>query len=178
MRYNSLGFVLARRDYSESDRILVLFTQKYGKISVIAKGVRKLSSRKRGHLEIFSYIKFSASRSAGMDILTEAELVDGFDRIRKDLRRVALAYYFVEIINKILPEEEKNEKIFDLLLFYLERLKRENELKLFRKDFVCDMLVEAGFWPKGKKLADPDSALLDVLERASTSERVGRRILS
>ena len=42
----------------EADRILIIFSKKYGKITLLAKGIRKLGSRKRGHLEIFSKVKF------------------------------------------------------------------------------------------------------------------------
>ena len=49
--YTSEGIVLARKRYSEADRILSIFSKTFGKNVYIAKGVRKPRSRKRGHLE-------------------------------------------------------------------------------------------------------------------------------
>jgi len=61
--YSSKGIVLAKRNFSETDRIIVLYTKNLGKISLIAKGVRKLKSRKRGSLEVFNLISFSAAKT-------------------------------------------------------------------------------------------------------------------
>ena len=78
--YSSEGIILARKNYSEADRILTCFSKSYGKISLLAKGIRKLKSKKRGHLEVFSHIKFSASRGHGMDIITEVETINTFSK--------------------------------------------------------------------------------------------------
>ncbi|MFH1792345.1 MAG: DNA repair protein RecO, partial [Patescibacteria group bacterium] len=56
--YSTEAIILATKDYSEADRILVVYTKDFGKLSLIAKGVRKTTSKKRGHLEIFNYLKF------------------------------------------------------------------------------------------------------------------------
>ncbi len=111
-RYSSEGIVLARRSYSEADRILVVYSRNYGKISFMAKGVRKPKSRKRGSLEIFSHIKFSAARGRNLDIIEEVEIIDSFQTIRKSLKRVAVAYYLMEVVVRVTREDKKNEKFF------------------------------------------------------------------
>ena len=78
---------MARQNYSEADRILKLFTKHYGKVSIIAKGVRKPKSRKRGSLEVFGHIKFAASRGKNLDLMTEVEIIDSFELVRKSLKR-------------------------------------------------------------------------------------------
>ena len=59
--YTSEGIVLARRNYGEADRILVIYSKNFGRVSYMAKGVRRPKSRKRGHIEVFNYIKFQAN---------------------------------------------------------------------------------------------------------------------
>ena len=54
--YRTHALVLRRRDYHDADRILTLFTPSMGKLEVIAKGVRKPTSHKAGHLELFTHI--------------------------------------------------------------------------------------------------------------------------
>src|SRR3989344_4382805 len=132
--YSSEGFVLSRVKYGEADRIITIFSRKYGKISMIAKGVRKLASRKRGALENFSSIKFSAASGKNLDILTEVEIINSYENIRNNLKKVALAYYFSEVIVKITREDEVNETLFDLLAKYLEILGKDVQLKKLRKD--------------------------------------------
>ena len=177
-RYSTEGIVLARRNYSEADRILVIYTKNYGKISLIAKGVRKLNSRKRGHLEVFSYLKFSAARGKNLDILTEAEIIDSFPKVREDLKKVAVAYYLMEVAGRTTRDGEPNTEVFGIILEYLKRLKKEEKLRKLRLDFILELLTDIGFWPKGKIMDNPDKVLEEVVEREISSARVGKKLLS
>jgi len=167
-----------RKSYSEADRIVVIFTKKYGKVSFIAKGVRRLNSKKRGSLEVFSHLKFSAARGKSLDILTEVEIINSFSEIRKDLKKVAIAYFIVEVLGRLTREDEKNERLFKLLLNYLKGLKKETNLKRYRKKYIFEVLTLLGFWPKAKPMPTPDATLREVVERELSSARVGKKILS
>ena len=177
-RYSSEGIVLARRSYSEADRILVVYSKNYGKISFMAKGVRKPKSRKRGSLEVFSHIKFSAARGRNLDIIEEAEIIDSFQTIRKSLKKVAVAYYLMEVVGRVTREDEKNEKFFILILKYLQNLKTTKSLRKLREEFIFQTLVLLGFWPKGRRMDNPDKILENVVEREINSIRVGKKLLS
>jgi DNA repair protein RecO (recombination protein O) len=176
-KYSSTGIVLARRNYAEADRIVVLFSKDFGKLFVLAKGVRKLKSRKRGSIEIFSHIRFSATKSRGLDFLTEVESIDNFESTRSDIKKVLLAYYFAEVIGRLSQEEKKNDMLFEYFLNTLKKLEKEAKLKKFRHDFIYKVLVISGFWPKGKKIDDADRLLENILERKVSSQRVGKSIL-
>jgi len=176
--YSSEGIVLARRNYGEADRILVVYTKKLGKISLIAKGVRKPISKKRASLEIFSYIKFAAASGKNLDLITEVETIDSFILIRQDLRKTSLAYFFMEAVGRTSHEGGPNHEVFDLLLKNLIILKKASQLKNIRLKFILDLLTVLGFWPKGKKMENPDFALTEVIEREMNSYRVGKKLLS
>lgn len=169
---------MAKKNYGEADRIFSIYTKDHGRLSLIAKGVRKTGSRKRGHLEVFNKIKFSAVATRGIDLITEAEIVNTYQEIRKKLNKISLAYYFMEVIGRTTHEKEVNGQLFDFLENYLEKLTKERKLKKLRTDFIYELLVITGFWPKGKKLINPDETLRDVVERNISSQRVGKRILS
>jgi DNA repair protein RecO (recombination protein O) len=175
--YSSEGVVLGRKNYGEADRILSVYSKDHGRIALIAKGIRRPKSRKRGHLEVFSLVRFQATVGHGIDLMTEADIADDFKEIRKSLAKVSLAYYFMEVVGKITHESEKNEELFDLILGSLNKLKSETKLKEMRLDFVLKLLIIMGYWPHGQKLANPDEALEEVIERQIYSERVGRRML-
>lgn len=170
--------MLSRKNYSEADRILVLFTKHLGKVSVIAKGVRKPKSKKRSSIEVFSKIKFSAVKSRSLDIITEADLLEYWQDIRINLKKVSVAYFFVETVQKLTQEEEKNEKFYSLLVKSLERLRLKPNLKAQRQQFVYNTLVLMGYWPEGKPLQNFDQVLEDVVEREMTSKRVGKIVNS
>lgn len=176
--YSDEALVLARRNYGEADRILVVFTKNHGRISLIAKGVRKPTSRKRGGVEIFNHIKFQANKGKGLDLVTEVEVIDSFKEIRDNLEKVSVAYYFAETVGKTTHDNEPHEAVFYLLLDSLHFLKKEKMLKSFRLDFARNLLVELGFWPKGQTLPNPDAKLEEVIERNLSTLRVGKKLVS
>ena len=175
-RFSSEAIVLLRKNYSEADRILTVFSKDYGKLSLMAKGVRKPKSRKRGALEVFSQLRFSAARGKNLDIVTEVEIIDSFNSIRGDLKKVSVAYFFVETIEKLTREGEKNVEVYKLLLRYLGNLNTSDSLRKLRELYIYDALVLLGYWPKGKKLDNPDQALENVTERNMASVRVGKEL--
>lgn len=175
--YSSEGIVLSRKNYGEADRILIVFSKNFGKLSLLAKGIRKIKSKKRGHLEIFSKIKFSAIKGHGFDIMTEAETINDFAGVRINLNKISLAYYFCEVVNKITHEDGRPSTIYGLLSTALEELEQETELKKLRMKFIYDLLTEMGYWPVGEKIIDADIVLDDVLERKINSVRVGKAVL-
>ena len=175
-RYSSEAIILQRRNYSEADRIITLFTKDYGRLTILAKGVRKPSSRKRGSLEVFSRIKFSAARGKGFDLMTESELVDAYVDIRKDMKKVSVAYFMLETARRLTEEEEQQREFYAYLLQSFDRLVTTEKLRSFRKSFIRESLTIMGFWPDGKELEDPDSELEKVVEREMTTKRVGKLV--
>lgn len=175
--YTSVGIILGKRNLGEADKIITLFSKDFGKISMVAKGVRRPKSRKRGHLEIFNLIKFQGISGKSMDIIVEAEVIEDFKKVRSSLKKISLAYYFCEVISKITNDNEGNTNIYELLLKNLRNLKTESLLKKQRLSFVHDLLVITGYHPQGETLVNHDQVLEDVIERKINSQRVGKRML-
>jgi DNA repair protein RecO (recombination protein O) len=176
--YSGEAIVLGRKNYGEADRIVSVYSKDHGRTALIAKGIRRPESRKRGHLEIFSLLKFQAVSGRGIDLMTEADIIDDFKEIRKNLSKISLAYYFMEVIGKITHEQEQNIDLFNLILDSLNKLKTETKLKKLRLDFVLKLLTTMGYWPEGKVLPNPDEVLEEVIERQIYAQRVGKRMLS
>lgn len=175
--YSGEGIILARRNFGEADRILVIYSKDHGKISLIAKGVRKPKSRKRGHIEVFSQLRFQAIKTGSLDIITEAETINSFEDIRTDLKKISVAYYFVEIIGKSAHEGEKNSEVYYLLVDHLSQLSNSTATGVLRKSFLTKLLTMLGYWPLGVKMDDPDKVLEEVVERKINSARVGKKVL-
>lgn len=168
---------MGRRDFGEADRILIVYTKSFGKVSLLAKGVRRPKSRKRGHIEVFNFVRFQSTEGRGINLMTEAEVIDDFKEIRRSLKRISLAYYLMEVTGRITHEGEPNVELFNLILETLTMLKKATELRKLRLNFVNRALVILGFWPKDRVLPDPDEKLEEVIERQIYSERVGRRMI-
>ena len=127
--YSTPGVILATRSFSEADRLIVIYSLNYGKVTVIAKGVRKPKSKKGRNVEVFNIIKFAAARGKSLDILTEVESVNVHKKVRDDLKKAAVAYYFIETIGRITQDEEKNRDLYYLIEDYLTRLEDSKNLK-------------------------------------------------
>ncbi len=175
--YTSTGIVLSSIKYSEADRILKIYSKNYGKLSLIAKGVRKPISKKRGSLEVFNAVNFHATWSATIGLITEVEMINSFEGIRKDLNKMSLAYFYCEVIEKLTREGSNNYKLYNLLFNAFIQLEESKGYKIKKDKFIYDVLVELGFWPLGQKIIDPDSALENVIERKLSSVRVGKKVL-
>lgn len=176
--YTSEGMVLTRRNFGEADRILSVFSKDKGRISVIAKGVRKTKSRKRGHIEVFSQIKFQVVSGHGLDIMTEVEIINDFKNVRKSLKKISLAYYFTEVVGKITHEGETNTDLYNLIIDTFARLEETHELKKLRLEFLQKILTLLGYHPKDIAILNLDEKLEEVTERQIFSERVGKRMIS
>src|SRR5687768_9809563 len=94
--YRTEAIVLRRTDFGEADRLLTLFSRELGKIKAIAKGARKPQSRKTGHVELFMRTQFLIAQGRDLDIITQAEMVEGYQALREDLVRTTYASYAVE----------------------------------------------------------------------------------
>lgn len=146
--YRVEAVVLKRRDMGEADRLLTCFTRDRGKLTLIAKGIRRPTSRKAGHLELFSHARLLVARGRTWDIVTQAEAVQVFLPLREDLLRTSYAYYVAELLDRFTQEQDENQPMFELLLETLGRLCEAQELRLPVRYFELHLLRLAGFQPE------------------------------
>ncbi|MEA3459269.1 MAG: DNA repair protein RecO [Chloroflexota bacterium] len=146
--YRTEAIVLRRRDFFEADRLLAIYTPKFGKIWAIAKGIRKPTSRKSGHLELFTHSQLLIAKGRELDIITQAETIHAFLPLREDLLRTTYAYYIAELLDKFVEEGVEDRSLFDLLLATLGRLGEENDLALTARFFELRLLALVGYRPQ------------------------------
>jgi DNA repair protein RecO (recombination protein O) len=168
--YRIQAVVLGHIEFGEADRILKLFTYERGKITAIAKGIRKIRSRKAGHLEPFTHVNLFLAKGKSLDIITQAETVTPYMRIRGDLNRIAYAAYVVEVLDRFTYEESQNIGIFKLLTNTLERLDKVENLETVIHHFEIRLLSLLGFKPQlfecvncGKKIQEQDQFISSLV---------------
>lgn len=140
--------VLRHQDWSEADRLLWLFTREQGKLRAVAKGVRKMRSRKAGHLEPFIRVSLLLAEGRDLPIITQAEAQETFIPLREDLVRMGYAAYVVELLDRFTYEEGENSSLYRLLVETLERLSQETELGLAVRYYEIRLLDLVGFRPQ------------------------------
>jgi DNA repair protein RecO (recombination protein O) len=146
--YRAEGIVLSRRDFGEADRLLTVFTREYGKLEQIAKGVRRPSSRKAGHLELFTRVQLLAARGRELDILTQVEAIETYPQLSKDLQLVGQASYILELVKLFTVQGEVNHEIYRLLVETLERLNSGVPPSKATRYFELRLLELAGYRPE------------------------------
>lgn len=166
--YKTEGIILKRTNFGEGDRIITAFTKHYGKLKFLAKGVRKITSRRGPNIELFNWVTLFLARGRNFDILTEAEVKNTFSPLRKDLTKVGMAYQLCELIDALCPEKQENKEVFRLLTQTFGDLSvgnYETEAKILA-DFELELITELGYWPRGSMPpADLEKFIEGILQR-------------
>jgi len=141
--------VLRHSDYGEADRTLTLYTRQLGKARAIAKGARKMASRKAGHIEPFTHVKLQLARGRDVLIVTQAETVDAYLPLRDDLILTSQASYMLELLDRFTyVDETENSSIFRLLTDSLSRLASGHDVWLVIRYYEMRLLDYLGFRPQ------------------------------
>jgi len=124
------AILLRRIEYGDHDFIITFMTRDRGKVTVMAKNAKKSVKRFSGSLDLFSFnhiqCRLPKKNRDAMITLVQTELENGFGNIRYDVYKTAYASYWVEMVNLWLEEGKPQPKVYDLLLFSLERLHRSD----------------------------------------------------
>jgi recombinational DNA repair protein (RecF pathway) len=126
--FRTEGIVIKRKNYGEADRILTVLTRDYGKLSVKASGVRKITSRRSSHIELLNYVSLGLYKGNTFPVLTEAKMIEDFSPIKTDFAKVGLAYHLCELIDGLCPDNQENSKVFFLLRNFLTQLSQTDEV--------------------------------------------------
>jgi len=146
--YHAQAVVIGHIEFGEADRILRLFTYEKGKISAIAKGVRKIHSRKAGHLEPFTRVNLFLAKGRNLDIITQAEIIESYNGLREDLERIGQAAYVVEVLDRFTYEEGQNIGLFRLLVMTLSNLEKYINTETVIHYYEIRLLDLLGFRPQ------------------------------
>lgn len=144
------ALVLKSSDYSESTRLVTLFSPEHGRIRLLAKGIRRIQSKDRGSLEPFSRVQVALHLKdpTGLGTLRESALLSTPKRLREDYDRWLLASLVVEIIDRATLPASDLHGLFNLVCAYLDELnetKRPAELTLA---VLAGILRWFGFGPE------------------------------
>jgi DNA repair protein RecO (recombination protein O) len=160
--YRTEAVVLRRQVLGEADRLLTLYTPSRGKLRAVAKGVRRPSSRKAGHIELFMHSSLLVAKGRNLDIVTQAEALHSFRQLRDDLDRVTFAHYAVELLDRFSQEGQENQALFDLLIRTLQRLCEDSDLFLAIRFFELRLLALEGYQPQLFRCLDCGDTIVPV----------------
>jgi DNA repair protein RecO (recombination protein O) len=144
------AIVLRGRDYSDSSRILALYTLSHGRLSVIAKGVKKSAARYGMSLEPMSHLRavLYVKEQRELQLLSRCEPLDPPGKLLEDMERIAAGLAVVELVAAATPLAEANDAVFRLLASTLQTLRHAtNRPRNALYHFEVRLLSELGFQP-------------------------------
>jgi DNA repair protein RecO (recombination protein O) len=144
------GIILKRQNMNEHDIALVFYTRESGKIKAIAKSALKRTSIQGMHLDVFNLAEFELIEAKAMPIVAGAQSQKCFSGIKNSLARNALAYFFIETIDKIVPENEKDPALWEFLNATLMELDTAEDGMLLHKfrERQLGLLEVLGYFPE------------------------------
>lgn len=168
MIFKDNGIIIKQINFGDYDKILSIITEKHGKISAIAKGVRKINSKKSASCELFVKSKFAFAKGRSLDIITETQPVTFFDSLKSALEKIATLFYISELLDQFIEEgdEMQSREIYQLLNDFLHLCAKSGQENLFSltRGFESRLLSVLGVSPDlyncvkcGSKLFDSQS---------------------
>lgn len=127
---SSKAIIIGRRNWGEADRIVTLYTEKWGRIEAQAKGVRKPKAKLRSCLEPFNHLEVSLVKAKARPIIIDAVLIGAFPRLRQNLAGITAAFAVSELLEKGIPESGADGFLWKAVLDsfeFLDEVRPENK---------------------------------------------------
>ena len=150
----SLGIVLKTHPYKESDSLVTVYFKDYGKMTLIARGVKKLKSKNASACQSLTLSEFTFIPRNGLSTMIKASSVDFYRYIKENLELEAYASYFMEFVLKNEEDNQPDLEIFDTLkkslynAFILKRcgmaLQVDGCVRCLRQDHIAGISLEDG----------------------------------
>jgi len=145
------GIVLKGQNFRDTSLILTLFTQKFGKLKLLAKGIKSPKSRMGGNLQQFSLVEivFYRKENSELHLLSQVELLDPQEEIYNDLTKLSYASAILELVDRLTVEEETHPGLFSSVAETLDQFKEisEEKLPILTWSFALRLAANLGYSP-------------------------------
>ena len=142
--YKTEGIILKAADWGDLDRLFTIYTRGYGKIQARAISARKKGSKLNGLLQSFTYGKFLLAKSKTIDIITDLEVADSYYFLHSNLANLGYAFYFSELVDKLVTGQEKDDDLWRLIFRAFEVLNQKGsdlpKIKIAFEDKLVEFL--------------------------------------
>ena len=173
------GIVLRETETKEADKILTLLTGEQGKISVIARGVRRKGSKYAASAQPLAYSEWTLYQKGDWYYANEGTTLELWNSLRNDLDAMALGFYFAELTEAVAAEEQAAPELLSHLLNGLYALSvLHKPPALVKPVFELKLLAMTGYEPLIDSCAycgcpEPEQPLLDVVQGVLRCGRCG-----
>jgi len=172
----SKGLILKVFPYSNTSVICNIFTNNFGKLTLMVKGVRKPKKPLLSIIQPFNLveIQYYYKKSRGIQLVKEADIIISFDKLRTNFDSILFGSIILGIINKVFEKEYPNEIIFRLICKTLNQLHKDNNKnKIMFLFFLYHLNKQLGFMPTIKnnsELSDSSKFFLNDINKTHIND--------
>lgn len=141
------GMVMKTSDYSETHKIVTIFSKKLGKFNAIARGAKKPKSRMAAVTQPFIYAQFFVYVNKGLSTIQQGEIINSNRLIREDIIKTAYAAYVAELTDKIMEEKEPDLYIFNQFQYTMNYIAENEEAEIPVMMYEMKLYKKGGFAP-------------------------------
>lgn len=152
IQFADRGVIIRRIPIGEADLMVSVFTRHRGRLGLIAKGVRKLTSRRGGHLDLFNLVELQGEERGAWRYLNEVTVVEAFDHIKSSEAWLERVFHLSELVDHLFPEADRYVDVFDALVQTLHQANQDistGQCKLGEslvREFEVCVLKALGYW--------------------------------
>ena len=126
VHYRTKGFVFKKVDRREADQLFSIYTKDFGRLEILARAIRKMTSKLRSGIEIFNLSEIEFIQGKNYKTLTDAIVIEKFKNLREDLERLDVAHSIRQVLDDLIKGQESDENIWNLLLEVFRKLDERN----------------------------------------------------
>jgi len=138
------GLILRKFDLNEADQILTILTKDHGKMSFLAKGIRRIKSRFCGKAELFYEVEIDAFQGKGICLVNEINLINSRSFFDSELETKSVLFYISEITQKLIQDDQHINGAYELLLETLDHLNGKKD-NIVLHAYLIKLLTKLGF---------------------------------
>ena len=132
---NTIGIVINKKTIKETDLLITLLTPRQGKIVTLAKGAKNIKSSRLSSLQLGNIIKAQLYQKNDFLWLSEAQTINPFLQSEKNLTQLNLLFYFLEILNRLIAENQQIENIYQISQEIIDSI-NQNQLNRYIKNEI------------------------------------------
>lgn len=157
--FQTLGIILKRTDWGEANQLFSIYTQSQGKVVALGRGVKKITSKLNYQLQPFAVVELMVAPGKNYDHIAGATIAKNFIAIKKDFKKIVLASFALELVEKLTKPGEPDDQIYTLLARYLAavdaNLFSSANWQVMRQAFIIKLLGLLGLGPTKDIIANP-----------------------
>ncbi len=116
IHYRTQGIVLKKVDRKEADQLFSIYTKDFGRLEILGKAIRKISSKLRAGIDLFYLSEIEFIQGKAHKTLTDAILIEKFKNLSRDLEKSTIALEISEVLDALIHGQEPDERIWNLLV--------------------------------------------------------------